>query len=90
MSSLKWYIISLFMSLVVGIGIQMVLPFPYGLAAALVTFIVTPLLIRNRYMNRHGESSRHTLIAIIFIIMGFGSFAVLMYSIGLVFGVFPP
>lgn len=30
----------------------MVLPFPYGLAAALGIFIAFPLLLRRRYMNR--------------------------------------
>ena len=30
----------------------MVLPFPYGLGAALAIFIAFPLLLRRRYMNR--------------------------------------
>ena len=50
--SMKWYLIFLFGSLAVSIGIQMVLPFPYGLAVALALFIAFPLLIRRRYMNR--------------------------------------
>ncbi len=59
MFSMKWYLIFLFASLAVSIGIQMVLPFPYGLAVALALFIVVPLLIRRRYMNRmRGGSSQ--------------------------------
>ncbi|MCE2508052.1 MAG: hypothetical protein J4G04_01920 [Nitrosopumilaceae archaeon] len=49
---MKWYLIFLFGSLAVSIGIQMVLPFPYGLVVALALFIAFPLLIRRRYMNR--------------------------------------
>ncbi len=30
----------------------MVLPFPYGLGAALAIFIAFPLFLRSRYMNR--------------------------------------
>ncbi len=30
----------------------MILPFPYGLGAALVIFIIFPLILRKRYMNR--------------------------------------
>lgn len=39
----------------------MILPFPYGLAAALGIFIVFPLLLRRRAMSRmgsYGESGR--------------------------------
>ena len=56
----KMYLIFLFVSLAVSIGLQMVLPFPYGLAAALGLFIAFPLLLRRRYMNRlrgYGGSS---------------------------------
>ena len=42
----------LFASLAISIGLQMVLPFPYGLGAALAIFIAFPLLLRRRYMNR--------------------------------------
>jgi len=41
----------------------MVLPFPYGLGAALAIFIVFPLMLRRRYMNKmrgYGESSGST------------------------------
>ena len=37
----------------------MVLPFPYGLGAALAIFIAFPLILRRRYMNRlrgYGDS----------------------------------
>lgn len=30
----------------------MILPFPYGLGAALAIFIVFPLILRKRYMNK--------------------------------------
>jgi len=42
----------LFASLAVSIGLQMVLPFPYGLGAALALFIAFPLILRRRMMNR--------------------------------------
>ena len=48
----KHYLIFLFASLAVSIGLQMVLPFPYGLGAALALFIAFPLLLRRRMMNR--------------------------------------
>jgi len=50
--SYKNYLMILFASLAVSIGLQMILPFPYGLAAALAIFIALPLLIRKRYMSR--------------------------------------
>ncbi|MDI1495417.1 MAG: putative membrane protein [Cenarchaeum symbiont of Oopsacas minuta] len=39
-------------SLVISIGIQMVLPFPYGLGVALALFIAFPFFLRRRYMGR--------------------------------------
>jgi len=39
-------------SLAISIGLQMVLPFPYGLGAALAIFIAFPLILRRRYMGR--------------------------------------
>ena len=54
MFSFKTYLIFLFASLAVSIGLQMILPFPYGLAAALGIFIVFPLLLRRRAMSRMG------------------------------------
>lgn len=59
--SYRNYLIFLFASLAVSIGLQMVLPFPYGLGAALAIFIMLPLFIRRRYMSKmrgYGESSR--------------------------------
>lgn len=50
--SYRNYLIFLFASLAVSIGLQMILPFPYGLAAALAIFIILPLFIRRRYMSR--------------------------------------
>ncbi|MBA4452069.1 MAG: hypothetical protein H2B05_08755 [Nitrosopumilaceae archaeon] len=49
--------IFLFASLAISIGLQMILPFPYGLAAALGIFIVFPLLLRRRAMSRMGGYS---------------------------------
>ena len=48
----KTYIIFLVASLVVSIGIQMVLPFPYGLGVALALFIAFPFFLRRRYMGK--------------------------------------
>ena len=56
MMNYKGYLIFLFASLAVSIGLQLVLPFPYGLGAALAIFIVFPLLLRKRYMARMGGS----------------------------------
>lgn len=59
--SYKTYLIFLFASLAVSIGIQMVVPFPYGLIIALSLFIVFPLLIRRKYMNRMRGGSSDSL-----------------------------
>ena len=48
----KTYLIFLFASLAISIGLQMILPFPYGLGAALAIFIAFPLILRRRYMSR--------------------------------------
>ncbi|MFM9875323.1 MAG: hypothetical protein ACKVN8_02965 [Nitrosarchaeum sp.] len=56
----KSYLIFLFASLAVSIGLQMILPFPYGLVAAMAIFILFPMLLRKRYANRikgTGDSS---------------------------------
>jgi hypothetical protein len=50
----KSYLLFLGASLAISIGLQMILPFPYGLGAALAIFIVFPLFLRKRYMNRMG------------------------------------
>ena len=52
MINYKSYLIFLFASLAVSIGLQMLLPFPYGLGAALAIFIAFPILLRRRMMNR--------------------------------------
>ena len=52
MINYKSYLIFLFASLAVSIGLQMILPFPYGLGAALAIFIAFPILLRRRMMNR--------------------------------------
>ena len=57
------YLIFLGASLAVSIGLQMILPFPYGLGAALAIFIAFPLILRRRYMNRlrgYGDSGSGT------------------------------
>lgn len=59
MFSYKTYLIFLFVSLAISIGLQMVLPFPYGLVAVLALFIAFPLLLRKQYMRRmrgYGDS----------------------------------
>ena len=48
----KGYLVFLFASLAVSIGLQLVLPFPYCLGAALAIFIAFPLLLRKRYMAK--------------------------------------
>ncbi len=48
---MKNYLIILVASLGISIGLQMVLPFPFGLGAALAIFIAFPLLLRRRYMR---------------------------------------
>jgi hypothetical protein len=50
----KTYLIFLFGSLAISIGLQMLLPWPYGLIAALAIFIVFPLFLRNRALKRMG------------------------------------
>ena len=50
----KTYLIFLFGSLAVSIGLPMLLPFQFGLIAALAIFIVFPLFLRNRAMKRMG------------------------------------
>lgn len=45
------YIIFLVVSVVISIGIQLVLPFPYGLGVVIALFILFPLLWRKRYMS---------------------------------------
>lgn len=46
------YIILLVASLAVSFGLQMILPFPFGLGIALALFIIFPLFLRRRYVNK--------------------------------------
>ncbi len=46
------YLIFLFASLAISIGLQMVLPFPWGLGVALAIFIAFPIVLRRRMMGR--------------------------------------
>ncbi|RNJ77251.1 MAG: hypothetical protein EB830_02300 [Nitrosopumilus sp. H13] len=48
------YLVFLFASLAVSIALQWILPFPFGLGAALAIFVVFPFLLRKRYMSRMG------------------------------------
>jgi len=50
------YLIFLFASLAISIGLQMVLPFPFGLVIALGIFIAFPLVLRKKMMGRMGGS----------------------------------
>lgn len=59
MFSYKVYLIFLFASLAISIGLQIILPFPYGLGVALAIFIALPFFLRRRYMSRlrgYGDS----------------------------------
>ncbi len=48
----KMYLIFLFASLAISIGLQMVLPFPWGLGVALAIFIAFPVILRRKMMGR--------------------------------------
>jgi len=51
----KMYLVFLFGSLALAIGLQLILPFPYGIAVSLGLFIVFPLVARKVLANRmHG------------------------------------
>lgn len=52
MINYKSYLISIFVSLAISIGLQMILPWPFGLIAALAFFALYPLLLRNRAMQK--------------------------------------
>ncbi len=56
MINYKMYLIFLFASLAISIGLQMVLPFPWGLGVALAIFIAFPLVLRRKMMGRMGGS----------------------------------
>jgi hypothetical protein len=50
----KSYLISIFVSLAISIGLQMILPWPFGLIAVLGIFMVYPLVLRHRAVSRMG------------------------------------
>lgn len=52
MFTYKSYLILLFASIGISIGLQLILPFPFGLIVAIALFISFPLLLRRRYINR--------------------------------------
>lgn len=58
--SYKSYLMFLGVSLGISIVLQLLLPFPYGLIAAICVIVAFPFLIRRQYMNRmrgYGGSS---------------------------------
>jgi len=57
MMNYKLYFVFLFGSLAVSIGLQMLLPFPYGLGIALCIMIILPLLVRKMVINNTGRST---------------------------------
>jgi len=57
MINYKGYLIFLFASLAVSIGLQLILPPYWGLGAALAIFIIFPLILRKRMMSRMRGSS---------------------------------
>lgn len=61
MYNYKSYLIILFITLGISIGLQMILPFPWGFAAALGLFVAFPLLLRKRFLSRmrgYGDSPK--------------------------------
>ncbi len=56
MINLKMYFIILGCSLALSIGLQMILPFPYGLGVTLAIFVLVPILLQRRF-NRMGARS---------------------------------
>ena len=52
MINYRSYLIFLFASLAVSIGLQMILPFPYCLGSALALVMAFPLILRRRMMSR--------------------------------------
>lgn len=60
MYSYKTYLAWLFGSLAVSIGIQMALPYPYGLIASLGLFMVFPFIYRKIMKERLGGGYGYT------------------------------
>ena len=54
MINYKSYLLSIFVSLALSIGLQMLLPWPFGLIAALAVFALYPLILRRRALGRMG------------------------------------
>lgn len=53
MQSMKSYYVAIFASLAISIGIQMVLPFPYGMITAIGIFMAWPIIIRYGMMSKY-------------------------------------
>lgn len=56
MYSYKTYLAWLFGSLAVSIGIQLALPYPYGLVVSLGLFMVFPFIYRKIMANKYGTN----------------------------------
>lgn len=54
MINYKSYLISIFVSLAISMGLQMILPYPYGLIAAIGVFALYPLILRSRRLRMGG------------------------------------
>ncbi len=52
MLNYKSYLIILFVTLGISLGLQILLPFPFGLIAAIALFIAFPIFLLRWYMNR--------------------------------------
>ena len=57
MLDLKRYFLILGVSLAVSIGLQLLLPFPYGLIITLALFVMIPLFIQRRFRRMRGAPS---------------------------------
>ncbi|MDE1763654.1 MAG: hypothetical protein KGH88_05360 [Thaumarchaeota archaeon] len=49
------YLVSIFISLAVSIGLQMIFPWPYGFIATIAVFVIYPLILRNGSLKRWGN-----------------------------------
>lgn len=64
MNQFKQYYVYLFASLAFSIGVQMLLPYPYGLIIAIASFVVFPLIYRKAVlkMGRAGYADRVKMV----------------------------
>ncbi|MDE1830531.1 MAG: hypothetical protein KGI25_09430 [Thaumarchaeota archaeon] len=52
MINYKSYLVSILVSLAISMGLQMILPYPFGLIAAIAVFALYPLILRNRTLSK--------------------------------------